>query len=74
MIAKDVLDTLGGDQSSRQEAAHQLIYHVLIDPAERLNLPTSLTERNAHEQQQMRIFSQECPKVNLCKRMAKLWY
>ena len=22
----------------------------------------------------MRIFGQECPEVNLCKRMAKLWY
>ena len=74
MIIEDVLDTLGGNQSSRQEAAHQLIYDVLIDPAERLNLPSSLIEINAHELQQMRIFSQECPDVNLCKRMAKLWH
>ena len=45
MIAEDVLDTLGADQLSWQEAAHQLIHEVLVDPAECLNLPTSLTER-----------------------------
>ena len=49
MITEDVLDTLGDNQLSRQEAAHQLIYDVLIDPAEYLNLPISLTKRNAHE-------------------------
>jgi len=74
MIAEDVLDTLGGDQSSRQETVHQFIYGVLIDPAECLKLPTSLNERNAHKLQHMGILSQECPEVNLCKRMAKLWY
>jgi len=74
MVAKDVLETLGSDQQSRQEDAHQLIYDVLIELAERVNLPVTITERNAHELQQMRVFSQECPEVNLCKRMAKLWY
>ena len=67
MTAEEVLDTLESDQTSRQEAPHQLIYDVLIDPVEHLNLPTSRTERHAHELQQMRLFSQECPEVNLCK-------
>jgi len=74
MVAEDVLETLGSDQRTRQEDVDQLIYDVLIEPTERVDLPITITERNAHELQQMRLFSQECPEVNLCKRMAKLWY
>ena len=43
-MAEDVLDSLGDDQDTRQEAAHQLIYDVLVEPAEHVNLPTSLVE------------------------------
>ena len=74
MVAEDVLETLGSDQRTRQEDADQLIYDVLIEPTEHVDLPVTIIERNAHELQQMRLFSQECPEVNLCKRMAKLWY
>ena len=74
MVAEDVLETLGSDQQSQQEAAYQLIYDVLIEPTERVNLPVTIIDRNVHELQQMRLFSQECPKVNLCRRMTKLWY
>jgi len=37
-------------------------------------MPNTLVERNAFEQQQMRRSEQECPKVELCRRMATLWY
>jgi len=47
---------------------------MLIEPAEHLELPTTLIERNAYEQQQMRHYAQECPEVDLCRRMATLWY
>jgi len=47
---------------------------MLIVPAEHLELPTTLTERNAYEQQQMRRYEQECLEVKLCRRMATLWY
>ena len=74
MVAEDVLETLGSDQRTRQEDADQLIYDVLIEPTEHMDLPVTTTERNAHEIRQMRLFSQECPKVNLCRKIAKLWY
>jgi len=35
MVAENVLDTLGEDPVARQEATHQLIYDVLIEPSER---------------------------------------
>ena len=38
-VAEDVLESLGDDQVTRQEAAHQLIYDVLIEPAGHMNLP-----------------------------------
>jgi len=42
LVAEEVLDNLGEGSMACQEAAHQLIYDVLVDPAEHLNLPTSL--------------------------------
>jgi len=73
-IAEDVLKELGRDPQTRQDSAYQLIYDMLIEPAEQLELPTTLTEQNAYEQQQMRLYAQECPEVDLCRRMATLWY
>jgi len=44
MVAENVLETLGDDPITRQEAAHQLIYDVLVEPAERQNVPRSLDD------------------------------
>jgi len=73
-VAEDVLESLGDDQVTRQEAVHQLIYDVLIEPAGHINLSLSLVERNAFKTQQMRVYSQERPKVGQCRRVAKLWF
>ena len=73
-VAEDVLESLGDEQVTRQEAAHQLIYHVLIEPAGHVNLPPSLVERNAFETQQMRAYNQERPEVAQCRRVAKRWF
>ena len=32
IVAEDVLDTLGEEQDARQEAAHQVIYDVWVEP------------------------------------------
>ena len=73
-IAKDALEELGRDPQMRQDSAYQLMYDLLIEPAEHLELPTTVIERNAYEQQQMRRYEQECPEVELCRRMETLWY
>ena len=49
MVAEDVLETLGSNQMTRQEDADQLIYDVLIEPTEHMDLPITTTTRNAHE-------------------------
>ena len=41
IVAEDVFESLGDEQVTRQEAAHQLIYDVLIEPAGYMNLPLS---------------------------------
>ena len=53
LVAEEVLDNLGEGSVARQEAAHQLISDVLVEPAEHLNLPSSLVEHNVFEDQQM---------------------
>ena len=73
-FAEDVLETLGDEQITRQEAVHQLIYDVLVEPIGHLNLPTSLVERNIFETHQMRVYGQERPEVEQCRRVAKLWF
>ena len=74
LVVEEVLDTLGEEQEARREAAHQLIYDVLLEPAERINLPTSLVERNTFENQQMTVLELERPLVRQCKRVATLWF
>jgi len=74
LVVKEVLDTLGEGQVARQEAAHQLIYDVLVEPAEHINLPTSLVECNVFENQQMTTMELERPLVRKCKRIATLWF
>jgi len=73
-VAEDVLESLGDEQVTRQEAAHQLIYDVLVELAGHLNLPTSFVERNAFETHHMRVYGQERPKVGQCRRVVKLWF
>jgi len=45
-MAEVVLDSLGEDQDTHQEAAHQLIYDVFVEPTGHVNLPTALVEHN----------------------------
>ena len=58
VVAEDVLDTLRDEQMTRKEAVHQLFYDVLMEPAEHLDLSTSLVERNRFKARQMRLYSQ----------------
>ena len=74
VIAEDVLDELGRDPQTRQASAHQLIHDMLLEPAGQLEMPNTLVQRNAFEQQQMRRYEQDCPEVELCRCMATLWY
>jgi len=45
IVAEDVFDSLGEDQDARQEAAHQLIYDVLVEPAEHVCLWSAMLMR-----------------------------
>ena len=49
VLAKDALDTLGDDLIAQQEAANQLIYDLLLEPAEHQNLLNNLEDRVAVE-------------------------
>ena len=48
-ITEEVLKILGSGQRTRQEDADQLIYDVLIEPTEHMDLPVTTTTRNAFE-------------------------
>jgi len=74
LVAEEVLDNMGKGPVPHQEAAHQLIYDVLVEPTEHINLPTSLVERNAYENQQMTAMELERPLVRQCRRVATLWF
>ena len=73
-MAEDVLDSLGDDQDTRQEAAHQLIYDVLIEPTKHIHMPNSLEERIRFENQQIHALDLERPTVRQCRRVATFWY
>jgi len=73
-VAEEVLEELGIDPRTRQASAHQLIQDVLLEPAGQLEMPNTLVECTAFEQRQMRRYEEECPEVELCRRMATLWY
>ena len=73
-VVEEVLEELGSDPRTRQASARQLIQEVLLEPAGQLEMPNTLAERNAFEQQQMRCYEEECPEVELCRRIATLWY
>ena len=73
-MAEEVLEELGSDPQTHQASARQLIHNVLLEPAGQLEMPNTLVERNAFEQRQMRGYEEECPEVELCRRMATLWY
>jgi len=62
-VAEDVLESLRDEQVTRQEATHQLIYDVLVEPVGYLNLPPSLTEQNTYETHHTRAYGQERLKV-----------
>ena len=72
--AEEVLEKLGSDPRTRHASARQLIQEVLLEPTAQLEMPSTLAERNAFEQRQMRRYEAECPKVEMCRRMATLWY
>jgi len=73
-MAEEVLEELGSDPRTHQASARQLIHDVLLEPARQLEMLNTLVERNAFEQRQMRRYEEECPQVELCRRMATLWY
>ena len=58
---------------TRQEAAHQLIYDVLVKPTESQNLPRNLSDQTTFETHQMRLYAHERPEAFECRRVAKLW-
>jgi len=58
VLAENALDTLSGDLITRQEAANQLIYDLLVEPTEHQNLPNNLEDRIAIELLQMRAYTQ----------------
>jgi hypothetical protein len=69
-----VIDHLGEESMSRQEAAHQLIYDVLVEPAEHVVMPNELMERNMYEVRQMRDLTREQPLAEQCRRVGRFWY
>ena len=73
-VVEDILESLGDEQVTRQEATHQLIYDVLVEPTGYLHLPMSLVERNTYMTHQMRVYGQECPEVGQCRWVVKLWF
>jgi len=44
-VVEEVLEELGRDPQTRQDSTHQLIYDVLLEPAEHLELPPTLRKR-----------------------------
>jgi len=42
VVAEEVLDSLGDNPSAHQQAAHQLVYDGLMEPAEHIVMPNSL--------------------------------
>jgi len=42
VVAEEALDPLGDSPSARQQAAHQLVYDGLMEPAEHIVMPDSL--------------------------------
>jgi len=41
-VAEEALDSLGDNPSARQQAAHQLVFDGLMEPAEHIVMPNSL--------------------------------
>jgi hypothetical protein len=74
MMIEGELSMLGEDPSSRQIIAHQVIYDALIEPAGHLGMPAAYSGRQNFEVRQMNQFREENPEVDICWRMAKLWY
>ena len=73
-VAEDVLDELGREPRTRQASARQLVQDLLLEPAGLMEIPNTLSERNAFEQRQMMRYEEECPEMELCRRMTTLWY
>jgi hypothetical protein len=74
IVAEDVIDHLGVGEAVRREAALMLIHNLLIEPARRLTLPSTLVERNRFEARQIEALSEELPVVRQCRRVAKFWF
>jgi len=45
LVVAEALDILGDDPSALQQAAHQLVYDGLMEPAEHIVMPNSLEGR-----------------------------
>jgi len=73
VLAEDTLDTLGDDPIARQNAANQLIFVLLVEPAEHWTLLNNLEDQIAVEQHQMRVYIHGQPKAKQCERLVTLW-
>ena len=74
VVAEEALDSLGDNPSARQQAAHQLVYDALMEPAEHLVMPNSLRGRIRFEHRQLDALGEITPIVRQCRRVAAFWY
>jgi len=63
IVAEEVLDSLGVDSNACQQAAHQLVYDGLMEPAEHISMLDSLEGRIRFEHQHMDALGEERPTV-----------
>ena len=73
VLVEDTLDNLGDNPLERQNAADQLIYDLLLEPAKHQNLPKNLEDRVAVEQRQMRVYPHGKPEAERCVWVTVLW-
>ena len=74
VVAEEALDSLGDDSSARQQAAHQLVYVGLMEPAKHIVMPDSLEGRIRFEHREMDALGEITPTMRQCRRVAAFWY
>ena len=73
VLVEDELENLGDDPLEPPSAANQLIFDILVEPAEHQNLLNTLEDRMHMEQHQMRVYVLEKLEAVQCERIAVLW-
>ena len=63
VVAEEALDSLGADPTARRQAARQLVYDGLTEPAERIVMPDTLGGRIRFEHRQMDALGEITPTV-----------